>query len=227
MQGEEEYRTMYADLEEPRKAYAAFVSTVDEKIGAVINKVDALGLRESTLIIFLSDNGHSVEERANFGGGATGPYRGHKFTLWEGGIRVPCIVSLPGTIPEGEVRGQVAASIDWLPTIAHYCGVAAPDRVLDGKNIADVIASADAASPHGVLCWQVDKQWAVREGDWKLVVNGPASTRNGNEIPAQEFFLSNLAEDPGESRNLAAEKPEIVARLAQIHEKWVEDVQRQ
>ena len=91
---------------------------MDEKIGAFINKVDALGLRESTLIIFLSDNGHSVEERANFGGGATGPYRGHKFTLWEGGIRVPCIVSWPGTIPEGEVRGQVAASIDWLPTTA-------------------------------------------------------------------------------------------------------------
>ena len=85
MQGEPEYRERYADLEEPRKAYAAFVSTIDEKIGAVIDKVDALGLRENTLIIFMSDHGHSVEERANFGGGDSGPYRGHKFTFWEGG----------------------------------------------------------------------------------------------------------------------------------------------
>ena len=94
------------------------------------------------------------------------------------------------------------------------------------QNIADVtIADGRVAARRALLAR--DKQWAVREGDWKLVVNGPASTRNGNEIPAQEVFLSNLAEDPGESRNLAAEKPEIVARLAQIHEKWVEDVQRQ
>lgn len=227
MQGEAEYRAQYAGTEEPRKAYAAFVSTLDEKIGDVIRKVDALGLRENTLIIFMSDNGHSVEERANFGGGRTGPYRGHKFTLWEGGIRLPCIASWPGIVPEGEVRGQMVASMDWLPTIAHYCGVAAPDRLLDGRSIAEVIASADAASPHESLCWQSDKQWAVREGDWKLVVNGPASIQDGSEIPAQEVFLSNLADNPGESNNLAAEKPEIVERLTRIHENWAIDVQRQ
>lgn len=227
MQGEPEYRERYADLEEPRKAYAAFVSTIDEKIGAVIDKVDALGLRENTLIIFMSDHGHSVEERANFGGGYSGPYRGHKFTLWEGGVRVPCIASWPGKIPEGEVRGQVAVSMDWLPTIAHYCGVQAPQRPLDGKNIAGVIASHEAASPHEALCWELSKQWAVREGDWKLVVNGPASTHNGKDLPAEEIFLSNLAEDPGESNNLASENPRIVARLTRIHEQWADDVHKQ
>lgn len=227
MQGEEEYREMYANIEEPRKAYAAFVSTIDEKIGAVIDKIDALGLRENTLIIFMSDHGHSVEERANFGGGNSGPYRGHKFTLWEGGIRVPCIASWPGKIPEAEVRGQLATSMDWLPTIAHYCGVPVPERPLDGKNIADVIASANAQSPHDVFCWQVNKQWAVREGDWKLVVNGPASTHNGKDIPAEEVFLSNLAQDPGESNNLAEQNPDIVAKLTRIHENWVLDVEKQ
>jgi arylsulfatase A-like enzyme len=227
MQGEEEYREMYADMEMPRQAYAEFVSTIDEKIGAVIDKVDALGLRENTLIVFMSDHGHSTEGRAFFGGGNNGPYRGHKFTLWEGGIRVPCIVSWPGQIPEGAVRGQAATSMDWLPTIAHYCGVSPPGHPIDGTNIADLIASADTESPHGVMCWQLQSQWAVREGDWKLVVNGPASSENGKDLPAEKFFLSNLAEDPGESNNLAGQHAEMVERLTKIHEKWADDVQRQ
>jgi arylsulfatase A-like enzyme len=227
MQGEEEYREMYAGMEMPRQAYAAFVSTIDEKIGAVIDKVDELGLRKNTLIIFLSDHGHSTEERAFFGGGDNGPYRGHKFTLWEGGIRVPCIVSWPGRIPEGAVRGQIGVSTDWLPTIAHYCGVDVPDRPLDGANLAELIASEGARSPHETLNWQLGRQWAVRRGEWKLVVNGPASTENGEKIPAQEFFLSNLAEDPGETTNLADAHPEIVEEFKQIHDAWAEDVKRQ
>jgi len=227
LQGQAKYRQMYAGSEEPRKSYAAFVSTLDEKIGQVINKIDQLGLRNNTIIIFLSDHGHSVEERTNYGGGNAGPFRGHKFTLWEGGIRVPCIISWPGHFPEGQTRDQVAISTDWMPTIAHYCGAKLADRRIDGKNLASVIDSAEASSSHDVLHWMQGKQWAVRQDDWKLVVNGPATEYKGRKIPAEKIFLSNLAEDVTETKNLAAKFPDIVERLAQLHDAWVKEVQQQ
>jgi len=227
LQGQEKYRNMYAAFEEPRGSYAAFVSTLDEKIGKVIHKIDLLGLRENTMVIFLSDHGHSVEARTFGGGGNAGPFRGHKFTLWEGGIRVPCIVSWPGHIPEDEVRDQIAISMDWIPTIAHYCGVKCLDRTVDGKNIASVIASAKSSSPHKVLHWQHANQWAVREGDWKLVFNGPATVYKGRRIPSQRIFLSNVAADLSETNNLADKYPEIVRRLTERHDEWAREVKQQ
>jgi arylsulfatase A-like enzyme len=227
LQGQSKYRAMYAGREEPRAMYAAFVSTLDEKVGKVIEKIDQLGLRENTIIIFLSDNGHSVEVRTFSGGGNAGPFRGHKFTVWEGGVRVPCILSWPGHIPEGGVRDQIAISTDWMPTIAHYCGVRLPDSKIDGENIASVIASADAPSLHNVLHWQHSDQWAVREGDWKLVFNGPASEYKGGQIPAEKIFLSNLSEDLSETKNRAKANPDIVERLTRLHEEWAKEVTQQ
>jgi len=165
LQGTEKWRRKYQHLEAPRRMYAAFVSTMDEMVGEVIRYMDALGLRDNTLIIWLSDHGHSVETRSFGGGGNAGPYRGHKFTLWEGGIRVPCIVSWPGRIPKNTVREQMAVSLDWMPTIAEYCGVKLPHRKIDGKSIVPVIQSADAPSPHEVLHWETGKHWAVRQGE--------------------------------------------------------------
>lgn len=232
LQGQEKYRRLYADLEEPRRSYAAFVSTLDEKIGQVVGKIDELGLRENTIIIFLSDHGHSEEIRNNWGGsgGNSGPFRGHKFTLWEGGIRVPCIVSWPGRIPEGAVRDQMAISFDWMPTIAHYCGVRLPDRKIDGQNIAPLIAAADAQTPHDVLHWETGgkkKHWVVREGEWKLVVNGPATEYKGKKLPAEKEFLSNMSQDVTETKNLAKQYPEIVKRLTQLHNEWARQVNEQ
>ncbi|MBN1443876.1 MAG: sulfatase-like hydrolase/transferase [Planctomycetes bacterium] len=232
LQAQERFRAMYEDLEEPRRSYAAFISTLDEKIGRVVGRIDDLGLRERTIIIFLSDHGHSEEIRNNFGGsgGSAGPHRGHKFTLWEGGVRVPCIVSWPGRIPENEVRGQVAISMDWLPTIAHYCSAPLPERRIDGRSIAQVIASAESPSPHDALHWHTGGakgHWAVRRGEWKLVHGGPASELRGVKIPAAKEFLADLSADPGESRNLAAEHPEIVESLTELHEEWAAEVERQ
>ena len=212
LQGQAKYRDMYASAKKPRSLYAALLSTLDEKIGKVLGKISQLGLNKDTIVIFLSDNGHSVEIRSFGGGGNAGPFRGHKFTLWEGGIRIPCIVSWPGHIPEGEVRDQVAISTDWMPTIAHYCGVQVPERRIDGENIASVIASAEAASPHEVLHWQHGNQWAVRDGEWKLVFNGPATDYKGRQLPAEKLFLSNLTEDVTETKNLADKHPSTVHR---------------
>ncbi len=221
------WREKYRDLEDPRRMYAAFVSTLDEMVGEVVAHLEKLGLREDTLIIFESDNGHSVEERTFGGGGNSGPYRGHKFTLWEGGIRLPCMVSWPGRIPQNAVRGQVAASIDWLPTIAEYCGVPLPGRTIDGRSIVSIIESGEAPSPHEVLHWETGKHWAVREGDWKLVHNGPATEQNGRQVPRVEDFLSNLAQDVTETENLADAHPAIVERLTRLHGEWTRVVQQQ
>ena len=162
-----------------------------------------------------------MESRTFGGGGNSGDFRGHKFTLWEGGIRVPCIVSWPGRIPQGAVRNQMAASIDWMPTIAEYCGVELPPRKIDGKSITSLIESDDARSPHKIFHWETGKHWAIRQGDWKLVHNGPATDYKGKRIPQVDNFLSNMAKDTTETTNVADAHPEIVAHLTKLHEEWI------
>ena len=211
--------------------YNAFVSTMDEMIGEVLGKVDELGLREDTMVIFQSDHGHSTEERTFFGGGNPGPYRGAKGCLFEGGIRVPSIVSLPGRIPQGETRDQMAVGCDWLPTIAEIAGVAKPNRKLDGLSIVRMIQSASAASPHkGAFYWQLGggrgAQWVVREGNWKLLGNPKDRSDMAPIGPNDKLFLVDMAADIKEMNNLAAKHPEVVKRLSARQRELMEDIQR-
>jgi arylsulfatase A len=218
-QAKEKFRGMYRDMEMPRKSYAAFVSTLDDSIGDILRKIDQLGLRDNTLVIFLSDNGYSTEERAFFGGGNSGLYRGAKFSLFEGGVRLPCIARMPGIIPENQVRHQLVTSLDWYPTIASLCGARLPENKIIGCNILPVIKSADSASPHKVFYWQLGKQWSVREGDWKLIQN-PVDTDRSQLKGDDAFFLVNLAEDVSERTNLASSFPEKMKHLTEIHDQW-------
>lgn len=228
LQGTAKWREHYAHLESPRDKYAALVSTMDEKIGELLAKLDELELRDDTLIIFQSDHGHSTEERTFFGGGNAGPYRGAKSCLFEGGLRVPSIVSCPGRLPQNEVREQFVTGCDWLPTIAELCEVPLSDAPLDGRSIVEVINSAGAPSPHESFYWQYGRgdkaQWAVREGDWKLLGNPRDSSKRNSELKTP-LFLSNMAQDVGESKNLAEQHPEVVERLLKLHEQYVADVQ--
>lgn len=224
LQGSAKWRAAYSGrgLKHPRDKYAIFVSTLDEVMGKVIAHLEELGLRDQTLVIFQSDHGHSVEERAFFGGGNPGPYRGAKSSLFEGGLRVPSIVSLPGVIPEGEVRDQLVTGCDWLPTIAAYTGAPLPQHHLDGRNIRPVIESAEAPSPHNEFYWLLGRgdsaRWAVRQGDWKLLGN-PRDPRNPESITeADKLFLANLKTDPGEKTNQAHDHPELVKKLHAVHE---------
>ncbi|MBN2316153.1 MAG: sulfatase-like hydrolase/transferase [Sedimentisphaerales bacterium] len=226
LQGKAKWREKYKDMEAPRRMYAAFVSTMDEMIGDIVRHLDETGLRDNTLIIWLPDHGHSVEQRTFGGGGNSGDYRGHKFTLWEGGIRVPCIVSWPGHIPQNAVRDQVAISIDWMPTIAHYCGVKTPDRKIDGKSIVSVIESPSAPTPHDELHWESSKHWAVRQGNWKLVHNGPATDYKGRKLPKATDFLSDMTKDVTETKNIAGDHPDIVKKLTNLHDAWTSDVKQ-
>ncbi|MCG8509350.1 MAG: sulfatase-like hydrolase/transferase, partial [Rhodospirillales bacterium] len=169
--------------------------------------------------VFQSDHGHSNEVRAHNGGGSAGPYRGAKFSLFEGGIRVPALISWPGMLPENEVRDQVAHGCDWLPTLAALCRIEPLDGI-DGKSLVDVIKSEDAGSPHDVLHWTIGNSWAVRQGDWKLLGN-PRDTSNKAALSRDDrLFLVNLAEDVSEMKNLAKQHPEVVERLEKAHKTW-------
>lgn len=224
LQGKDKWRKQYAHLESPRDKYAAFVSTMDDCIGEVLQTLDECGLRENTIVIFQSDHGHSTEERTFGGGGNAGPYRGAKFSLFEGGIRVPAMISWPGRIAEGEVRTQLATGCDWLPTIADLTGAPLPGHKLDGKSLKQVIESADADSPHKNFYWQIGKSWAIREGDWKLLGN-PRDTSNQAPLTKEDkLFLVNLSQDIGEKQNLATCNPEKVEHLKQIYERYLKSL---
>lgn len=216
-QGDVKWLQYYHNLPFPRNLYAAFVSTLDVRVQQLVKYLEDSGLRENTIIIYQSDNGHSVEERAHRGGGSSGPYRGAKFSVFEGGIRLPAIISWPGHLPEGQVRTQVAHGCDWLPTLAELCDVPLPKAELTGRSLGPVIRSADAPSPHDVLQWRLGNQWAVRQGPWKLLHN-PNDDADAHKLakPDRIWFLANVDSDPGERTNQAAYHPEIVERLRKL-----------
>ncbi|MFT6576753.1 MAG: arylsulfatase A-like enzyme, partial [Akkermansiaceae bacterium] len=185
----------------PRNLYAAFLSTTDDRIGSLLKKVDEAGLAEDTIIIFQSDHGASEEVRAHNGGGSAGPHRGAKFSLYEGGIRVPAIISWPGKLPQNESRNQVATGCDWYPTLMELCGVPAPAHKIDGKSLVPVLKSKDRPTAHESFNWKSGKAVAIREGKWKLIMTG------------EKVELYNLPSDLGEANNLVKKDPEVVERL--------------
>ena len=139
LQAADKWRQYYAHLPQPRNMYAAFVSTMDERIGQVLAHLHSLGLEDNTIVIFQSDQGHSTEVRTFNGGGNAGPYRGAKFSLFEGGIRVPAMISWPGTLPQGEVRDQLCTAVDWYPSILQLCDVSPAKHLIDGHSLVDII----------------------------------------------------------------------------------------
>lgn len=227
MQGTAQWRKHYQDLPSPRRQYAEFVSTVDEKIGELLGSLDRLGLRENTLVVFQSDHGHSTEERAFGGGGNAGPYRGAKGCLFEGGIRVPAIASLPGRIPAGEVREQLVTGCDWFPTIAELADVRL-EAECDGKSLWPVLRSEAASSPHDHFFWLLGRgkhaQWAVRQGHWKLLGNATDRSDQQRNVKVDKLFLANLQDDIGERTNLAGENNEVVAELQAVMQKHVDSI---
>jgi arylsulfatase A-like enzyme len=227
-QGEPKWLEYYKDLPTPRKEYAAFVSTEDERIGQVLDHLDQTGQAENTIVIFQSDHGHSTEERAFWGGGNAGEYRGSKFSYFEGGIRVPAIIRYPGVVPKNIVRDQICMEMDWFATIAELTGTDISEMNIDGKSIMPVVQD-NAKSPHEVIYWQHGSyddniaQWVVRKGDWKLLGNAKERLKEGDLIE-DKLFLSNLKMDISEKENLAKKYPEEVKNLKALHDEWIKGV---
>jgi arylsulfatase A len=207
LQPEVEYLEQYGHVQGDRRRYGAAVTSLDAQIGRLLQALDEGGLRENTIVVLMSDNGHSEEASVDGRGGSAGPFRGAKKTLFEGGLRVPSIVSWPGTLPSGQVRTQMATALDWLPTLADWCGIDTGDLALDGRSL-DRVVRRNEPTPHEALHWQLGPMWAIREGDWKLMHAGGGA------------FLANLAQDPGERVNVAARHPDVVRRLTARHDAW-------
>ncbi|MCA9300155.1 MAG: sulfatase-like hydrolase/transferase, partial [Phycisphaerales bacterium] len=223
-QGDASWLEHYEGMPAPRNLYAAFLSTIDDRVGRLLDHLDERGRRDDTIIVFQSDHGHSVETRAFGGGGDAGPYRGHKFTMFEGGIRVPAIISWPGHLPEGAVRDEAAHASDWLPTLASLCGIEIT-HAIDGMDLAPALREGTPL-PRRVLHWQTGEgdraQWAVMEGMYKLIGNANHSADRPNLSDEDRVvFLSDLATDLGETRNHASAHPEIVERLRAAREAYL------
>lgn len=207
-----------------RKMHLAMVAAMDDGVGDILQTLDDRGLRESTLVFFFSDNGATIEDRAGNGGRNT-PFRGFKFSLFEGGIRMPAIASWPGILPAGKIRDAMCAGYDLFPALIKLCGGALPaDRKIDGRDLWPLLVDG-ARSRHDSLFWKRYDQVAVRRGDWKLIRNPMLALGDENRLE-EPVWLSNLAEDPEERHNYAAEQPEIVAELEALAKAWENDVAR-
>jgi arylsulfatase A-like enzyme len=199
---------------------------MDDVVGQVLAVLNRKKLRENTIVLFFGDNGaHSLSD--NQGGPYPGeyerlrvgndnlPWRGHKAGIYEGGIRVPAIVSWPGKLQTREVHTPLHA-IDCMPTFCHLAGAKPGDLKWDGQNVWPVIAEAKADMPVRTLYNAAPsfRAQAVRHGDWKLVVT-QAGANKKNKSDAARVELFNLASDPGESKNLADKQPEKLAEMQQ------------
>lgn len=208
-----------------RQVYAGMMRAVDRNVGRVLDALDAAGVADNTLVIFLNDNGgpalnatwHSYNQACN------APLRGYKFDCLEGGIRTPMLARWPGKIPAGEKFSGVISSMDYLPTFLTAAGVPLPtDRPLDGVNLLPFLFGETKGDPHEALYWQ--NMWAnrvqaaIRSGKWKL--HKPVSGLTSEIHAKRSWELYDLETDPGESRNLAAEHPELVKQLADQWSKW-------
>jgi arylsulfatase A-like enzyme len=218
-----EYLERFAGLPWARRIMAAMIAAVDDSVGAILEALARHGLRDDTLVFFQSDNGPSRETRNwldgtrdPYYGGTAGVLRGHKFSLFEGGIRMPAIMSWPAQIPGGQVIEGVGAAMDIFPTFLSAAGGSLATYRLDGRNVLPMVADG-TRSPHERLFWEQGNQTAVRQGPWKLVLNGQLVE---GAPPEDAVHLSNLEEDMGETRNLAGSEAELAARLRSAAEAW-------
>ncbi|MDG2224374.1 MAG: sulfatase-like hydrolase/transferase [Rubripirellula sp.] len=231
------YKDAYPDMAMPRQSYARVISSVDDHIGRVLDALERTGKRTNTIVVMMSDNGHSTENSqgirvsdhtsgypaghyylANGGGGNTGKWIGHKGQFLEGGIRVPAMISFPGKIPAGETRDQIITVMDWFPTILDLCDIqtTADEPRIDGRSLISVIEKKTANSPHQVLHFAWANGWAVRKGEWKLIRSKGSSNAT---------TLRRLSDDQPEAKDYSGEHPSLVAELTALHQAWQNDVQ--
>jgi arylsulfatase len=199
----------YLPHETPRAAYAAMVTRMDRSVGRIMDKLKAAGLEKDTLVLFTSDNGPSMPS----GGSdsvffnSAGKLRGLKGSLYEGGIRVPLIVYMPGTIKPGTEFDTQLYFPDVLPTLCEFVGARAPEKI-DGISFRPLLVGAKQPT-HDFLYWEFPAyggQQAVIEGDWKAVRQNLAKGAVKTEV-------YNLAKDESEKDDVAAKHPDVLARL--------------
>jgi arylsulfatase A-like enzyme len=223
------YMERFAHLAPERRTYAAMIAAVDDGIGEIRGRLAKHGLTENTLVVFVGDNGATTEKRAGLDGnwataGDNAPYRGFKFSLFDGGMHVPAIVSWPSRIKPKQTCSEILMSMNILPTVLDAAGTSPPaGYAADGSSSLPVLAGG-SRSPHDAIFWSQGGQTAVRRGKWKLVLNGRTYDRGpeGSKPLAGEdsVFLSDLSADQGETKNLRRVHPNVVDELTTLIDKW-------
>lgn len=213
MQAPPERLAAFGEIKNPkRRAYAAMVSILDDGVGTLMATLEELGLRDRTLVCFLSDNGGPPAANAS----RNDPLRGGKGSVFEGGVRVPFVLSWPARLPGGTTYAHPVISHD-LPVTALTAAGVAPDEMplADGVDLLPHLLGRDTRPPHKALFWRMNggRQWAVRSGEWKLLQTGPETTPE----------LYNLAEDIAESHDRAGNHPDLVRQLRARWEDWNRD----
>ncbi|SEB65244.1 Arylsulfatase A [Paramicrobacterium humi] len=209
------------NLPDGRGYYLAQLELMDTQIGRLLGRLETLGIADDTIVVYLTDNGGST---CNYGD--NGKLRGTKYTLWEGGIRVPYLMRWPGVTDPGTTSNALVSSLDLAMTFLRAAGQDS-DPDLDGRDLAD---AAQGGAGHGELHWDCGWQWAVRDGRWKLSwVDADAETaRYVREVehtePGAGLALWDLDGDVGETKNLAERHPDVVERLSRVHDAWRERV---
>lgn len=220
-----EYREWYKgvhrrDWPEGRAYYLAQLEVLDREVGRLLDHLNQRGMAEETLVVYTVDNGGCVPDWAD-----NGPLAGSKYHLMEGGTRVRTFVKMPGVLPEGRVHEGVFSCLDLAPTICELVGVATERGAFDGRSQLAELKGERKADPNRTLHWDTGWQWSVRMGDWKLLVttneNRARSSANFEQVDVRfGTHLYNLAEDPGEEHNLAAQRPDLVDMLTERHRAW-------
>jgi arylsulfatase A-like enzyme len=235
LQATEPWLARFAHIaDKKRRTHVAMIAHMDDAIGRIVAALDRRKLRETTLIVFSSDNG------ANTPVGDNTPFRDQKGSVYEGGVRVPAFAVWPGRLPAGRRVQQPLHMVDWHPTLIHLAGASLPETPIDGRNLwSALVGSNDAPLHDEILINAAPGTGALRRGDWKLVRNGQLRFKGGTPPPAfswadllkesklppgdaalQQVELFNLADDPGETRNLATARPELVRELSARYESY-------
>jgi arylsulfatase A-like enzyme len=203
-----------ADEKDERRRYHAVVTAMDEAIGRVLKTLDDLKLDRKTVVIFYSDNGAFMLPGRGKEVASNAPLRDGGVTLYEGGIRVPCIVRWPGAIKPGSVCAEPLISLDWLPWLVRLSGGTLPaDRTIDGKDPHAALVEG-GASPHRAFYFAYGKHQAMRRGQYKLV----------RPDASKPFALYDLKTDLGEEKDLAQTRKGIAAELEGEYAKWLREV---
>lgn len=209
--------------------YGDFVHLVDASVGQVLDALDRLNLAENTLVIFTSDNGAhwTPADKEKFEHRPNAAFRGQKADIWEGGHRVPFLVRWPAQVASNSQTAALASHTDLMATAAALVGQPLPsDMGEDSYPLLPLLgASSDGVPREAIIHHSVDGMFAIRQGDWKLILGrgsgGFSAPRRVTPEPGEpDGQLYNLADDPGEATNLYAEQPNIVAELTALLEKY-------
>jgi arylsulfatase A-like enzyme len=199
------------------RAFTALFSALDDGVGRVMKALKDTGQYDNTIVFFISDNGSPYRDA-----GMNGPLRGYKWETWEGGIRVPFMMSWPGKLPAGVTYNQAVINLDVMPTVVVAAGGKVdPTWGLDGVDLMPYITGKNDGRPNPELDWRLDGRWAARVLDLKLVhmpdkadINKP----DRDKIKPPELF--DLSKDIGEIHNLAPGDPQDVQRLKAQWDAW-------